>query len=85
MSWPSAPLHDCSVFCCEHHWKSVAFPLSTADEGARVLQAANYGRDPRSALAWILTVLGALVAAFLFLRWQGGREVGRPQVSTQKA
>ncbi len=48
-------------------------------------QAANFVRDPGTALAWIIAVLASFVAGFLFLRWQGQREVGLPLPAAQKA
>ena len=48
-------------------------------------QAANFAREPASALAWIVAVLASFVAGFMFLRWQGQREVGLPLPAAQKA
>jgi ferrous iron transport protein B len=48
-------------------------------------QAANFARDPASALAWIVAVLMSFVVGFLFLRWQGQRDVDLPLPAAQKA
>jgi ferrous iron transport protein B len=48
-------------------------------------QAANFARDPATALAWIVAVLASFVAGFLFLRWQGQRDTGLPLPAAQKA
>ena len=48
-------------------------------------QAANFGRDPATALAWIVAVLASLVAGFMFLRWQGQRDMNLPLPAAQKA
>jgi ferrous iron transport protein B len=48
-------------------------------------QAANYARDPATALAWISAVLAGFASAFLFLRWQGQRDAGQGLPAPQKA
>jgi ferrous iron transport protein B len=48
-------------------------------------QAANFVRDPGTALAWIIAVLASFGAGFLFLRWQGQRDMGMSLPAAQKA
>jgi ferrous iron transport protein B len=48
-------------------------------------QAANYTRDPATALAWISAVLAGFASAYLFLRWQGQRDAGQGLPAPQKA
>jgi ferrous iron transport protein B len=48
-------------------------------------QAAIFARDPGTSLAWIIAVLASFVGGFLFLRWQGQRDMGLPLPAAQKA
>jgi ferrous iron transport protein B len=58
----------------------LAYGLSTL-----YYQAANYARDPATALAWIGAVAAGFAGACLFLGWQGRRHEGRALPAPQKA
>ena len=48
-------------------------------------QAANFTRDPATALSWIGLVLAVFAAGFLWLRWQGRRAAPLPVAAPHKA
>jgi ferrous iron transport protein B len=59
---------------------SMAYGLATL-----YYQAAIFSRDPLSATSWIVGIIVTFIAFFLFLRWQGSREIRMPMAVTQRA